>query len=339
MNVPMVYRSLGSSGLKVSPLWLGTMLFGARTDQAEAARILEEARAAGINCLDTADMYAAGESERMLGRLIAHDRDRWVLASKVGNPMSGDPNEQGLSRAWIIRAVEASLARLATDRIDIYYLHKEDASVPLEETVGALDALLRAGKIRYIGVSNFRAWRMARLIELCRESGVPQPVVCQPYYNAMNRMPEVEVLPCCAHYGLGVVPYSPLARGVLTAKYALDAEPPPDSRAGRKDVRMMQTEFRRESLEMAQQIRRHAERRGMTAAQFAVLWLLNNSIVTSVLAGPRTLEQWREYLGALQHSFTSEDEALIDSLVPAGHPSTPGYSDPAYPLTGRSARV
>jgi aryl-alcohol dehydrogenase-like predicted oxidoreductase len=283
-------------------------------------------------------MYAAGESERIVGRLIARDRNRWILATKVGNPMGGDPNERGLSRRWIVQAVEASLRRLSVDHIDIYYLHKEDETTPLEETVAALGDLLHSGKVVYLGVSNFRAWRMARLMELCRANGLPAPVVCQPYYNAMNRMPEVEVLPCCAHYGLGVVPYSPLARGVLTAKYVADQEPAPDTRAGRKDARMLQTEFRRESLEMAQRIRAHAARRGMSAAQFAVRWLLANRIVTSVLAGPRTLDQWNEYLGALDHTFTDEDEALVDRMVPAGHPSTPGYSDPAYPIEGRPTR-
>ena len=151
----------------------------------------------------------------------------------------------------------------------------------------------------------------------------------------MNRMPEVEVLPACDYHGLGVVPYSPLARGVLTGKYRPNTTPAAESRAGRKDNRLMQTEFRHESLEMAQTIKAHAEKRGMAPGHFAVLWLLNNRLVSSVLAGPRTLEQWTEYAGALAHEFTAEDEALIDKLVPTGHPSTPGYSDPQYPIRGR----
>ncbi len=155
----------------------------------------------------------------------------------------------------------------------------------------------------------------------------------------MNRMPEVDYLPACSHYGIGVVPYSPVARGVLTGKYAPGAAPPPDTRAGRSDKRMMETEFRRESLEMAQAIKARAEQRGMTPAQFAVLWVLNNRLVSSVIAGQRTLEQWQEYLGALARPFGPDDEALIDSLVPSGHPSTPGYSDPRYPYTGRQPRT
>jgi len=168
---------------------------------------------------------------------------------------------------------------------------------------------------------------------------VPPPVVCQPYYNAMNRQPETELLPACAHYGLGIVPYSPLARGVLTGKYQPGQTPPQESRAGRKDRRIMETEFREESLVMAQQIKAHAEKRGMTAAQFALNWVRNNALVTSVLAGPRTEEQWQEYLGALAFKLTDEDEALIDGLVKPGHPSTPGYNDPKFPMLGRVARA
>ena len=169
--------------------------------------------------------------------------------------------------------------------------------------------------------------------------GAPPPVAVQPYYNAMNRMPEVEILPACRHFGLGVVPYSPLARGVLTGKYDPAKPPPAESRAGRKDARMMQTEFRKESLVAAQKIKAHAEKKGMTAGQFALLWALANKIVTSVLAGPRTLAQWKEYVGAFDHvgRLGPADEKLIDSLVPPGQPSTPGYSDPKYPVNGRIA--
>ncbi len=331
----MNYRRLGRSGIQVSPLCLGTMMFGDRTDEAEAGRIVDSARAGGTNFIDTADAYAKGESERIVGRLIARDRTRWILATKAANPMSDDPNDRGLSRRWLEAACNASLKRLGTDYIDVYYLHREDEETPLEETAATVGDLIRAGKIRYVGISNFRAWRMATFIEICKQMGVPQPVCCQPYYNAFNRMPEVEVLPACAHHGLGVVPYSPLARGVLTGKYDPKAAPAADSRAGRKDARMLQTEFRRESLEMAQTVKAHAEKRGMTAGQFAVNWVLANPIVTSVLAGPRTLAQWEEYAGSLKHAWSAADETLIDGMVPIGHPSTPGYSDPQYPIRGR----
>ncbi|MCX7140809.1 MAG: aldo/keto reductase [Proteobacteria bacterium] len=331
----MEYRKLGNSGVKVSPICLGTMMFGERTDVAEAGRIVDSARAAGVNFIDTADVYVKGESERMVGKLLAADRHNWVVATKVGNAMGKGPNDAGLSRAWMLRAIDGSLRRLGMDYVDIYYLHRDDPEAPTEETVVAMGEIIRAGKARYFGLSNFRGWRIAQIAELCARLNVPAPVVCQPYYNAMNRMPETEVLPACQSYGLGVVPYSPLARGVLTGKYAPGAEPAADSRAGRKDKRMMETEFREESMLMAQQLKAHAEKRGMSAGQFALNWVLNNRIITSVLAGPRTLEQWEEYLGALKHGFSAEDEALVDTMVKSGHPSTPGFNDPRYPVAGR----
>jgi aryl-alcohol dehydrogenase-like predicted oxidoreductase len=332
------YRALGASGLKVAPLWLGTMMFGDQTDAAEAGRIVEAAREAGINGIDTADVYAQGESERIVGRLIASDRARWVLASKVANPMSDDPNERGTSRRWVMRAIDASLQRLSTDWIDVYYLHRDDASTPMEETLATMARLIELGKIRYFGVSNFRAWRIAQLVELARRMGVPQPIVCQPPYNAMSRGIETEVLPCCAHYGLGVVSYSPLARGVLTAKYRPDAAPEAGTRAARHDPRLMQTEWRPESLALAQRFKVHAEQRGIPASQFAAAWVLNNRLVAGVIAGPRTLAQWTDYLGATAHALTADDEAFVDALVAPGHASTHGYTDPVYPVTGRVPR-
>jgi len=331
----MDYRTLGARGLKVSPLCLGTMMFGARTDEATSARIIASAADQGVNFIDTADAYAGGRSEEITGRAIAGDRDWWVLATKVSNPMGDGPNRRGASRKWLFEAVEKSLGRLGTDYIDIYYLHKEDLETPLAETVSALGDLIAQGKIRYFGVSNFRAWRLAEIVRVCDTLKVDRPVVSQPYYNAMNRMPEVEHLPACDHYGLGVVPYSPLARGVLSGKYDPDAPPPADSRAGRDDRRMMQTEWRKESLIIARTVAEHARAKGVTPGQFAVAWVLNNPLITAAIAGPRTEEQWRDYLGALDVEFTAEDEALIDSHVPIGHPSTPGYNDPAYPIEGR----
>jgi aryl-alcohol dehydrogenase (NADP+) len=323
----------------VSPICLGTMMFGGPTDEATAARIVASARDAGVNFIDTADQYTQGRSEEITGRAIKAERDWWVLATKVANPTGDGPNGAGLSRKWVMQACDASLKRLGAEMVDIYYLHKEDHGTPLAETVHAMADLVRAGKIRYFGVSNYRSWRVAEICRICDDLGIDRPVVSQPYYNAMNRMPEVEHLPACAFYGLGVVPYSPLARGVLTGKYSPDVPPPEGTRAGRQDPRMMQTEWRTESLDIAQEIKRHAEKRGTKAGQFAVAWVLNNRLVSAVIAGPRTEEQWRDYLGALDYRFTAEDEALIDRLVPTGHPSTPGYNDPAYPIEGRAART
>jgi len=335
----MHYRKLGRSGLKVSPICLGTMMFGGPTDEATSMRIVAKAREAGINFIDSADAYNKGGSEQVVGRAISNNRPGWVLATKLANPMGDDPNSGGLSRRWVLQAADESLRRLNTDYIDIYYLHKEDHSTPLEETVRAMGDLMRSGKIRYFGVSNYRAWRVAEICNICDRLGIDRPVASQPYYNAMNRMPEVEHFPACAYYGLGIVPYSPLARGVLTGKYAPDAAPGKDTRAGRNDTRMMQTEWRPESLKLAQQIKAHADKRGITAGQFAVSWVLNSSLVSAVIAGPRTEAQWDDYVRALDYTFTAEDEALIDRLVVTGHPSTPGFNDPAYPIEGRRART
>ncbi|MBO1080972.1 aldo/keto reductase [Roseomonas haemaphysalidis] len=334
----MEYRNLGRSGLKVSPLCLGTMMFGGQTDEPTAARIIDHARDHGINFIDTADVYNEGRSEEVTGRAIRARRDHWVLATKLGNPTGPGPGDRGLSRRHVMMAADASLRRLGVDGIDILYLHKEDHATPLAETVRAMADLVRAGKIRHFGVSNHRSWRVAEICRLCDEAGIDRPVVSQPYYNALNRMPEVEHLPACGYFGLGVVPYSPLARGVLTGKYAPGAQPDADSRAGRADKRMMESEWRPESLSIATTLRDHAQARGITPGQFAVAWVLNNRLITAPIAGPRTEAQWTDYLAALDYRFTAEDEALVDSLVPAGHPSTPGYTDPAYPLEGRVAR-
>ncbi len=331
----MQYRRLGKSNLQVSNLCLGTMMFGDQTGEAEAASIVAHAREHGVNYIDTADVYTKGASETMLGTLLAGQRHDWVLATKLGNKMSDRVNESRYSRAWMLREVEASLARLRTDHVDILYLHRDYEGMDLEEPLFAIDALLRAGKIRYWGLSNFRGWRIAEMVHGARRIGMPGPVVCQPYYNLLNRMPEVEILPACMHYGLGVTPYSPVARGVLTGKYLPGQAPAEGSRAARGDKRITETEFREESLAIAQRLKSHAEARGVTLAQFATAWVLAHRAVSAVIAGPRTLAQWQDYLPALQYAVTAEDEALIDSLVAPGHPSTPGYTDPAYPLAGR----
>jgi aryl-alcohol dehydrogenase-like predicted oxidoreductase len=335
----MDYRGLGRSGLKVSPLCLGAMMFGGPTDEPTSGRIITKAREAGINFIDTADAYNNGRSEEVVGRAIAAERSWWILATKLANPTGESPNDRGLSRRRTFHAVEASLRRLGTDVVDILYLHREDPTTPLEETVHALADLLRQGKIRYFGVSNFRAWRVAEICRLCDLVGIDRPVVSQPYYNLLNRMPEVEHLPACAYYGLGVASYSPLARGVLTGKYAANSAPAGDTRAGRKDKRIMETEWRLESLEIARELAKHASSRGITPGQFALAWVLNNQIVTAPIAGPRTEPHWEEYLASLNYDFTAEDEALVDRLVTPGHASTPGYSDPLYPIEGRIART
>ena len=331
----MNFRNLGHSNLKVSTLCLGTMMFGDQTDINEARRIVADAHAHNVNYIDTADVYTKGASETMVGELIKPQRHDWVLATKLGNKMSDRVNESQFSRTWMMREIDASLQRLQTDYVDILYMHLDINGMNLEEPLRALDAMLQAGKIRYWGVSNFRGWRIAEAVSIASQLGMPAPVVCQPYYNLLNRMPEVEVLPACAHFGIGVTPYSPIARGVLTGKYAPGQKPDPTTRAGRGDKRISDTEFREESLVIAQKLQAHVADKSITLAQFATAWVLANPRVSSVIAGPRTLAQWQDYAPALDYVVTAEDEALVDSLVRPGHPSTPGYTDPAYPLNGR----
>ena len=333
------YVPLGASGVKVSRLWLGTMMFGDQTDANEAARIVDATREAGINAIDTANQYANGESEKITGKLIAADRERWVLATKLANPMGPGPNDRGLSRRHMVAALDASLKRLGTDWVDVLYLHLEDNDTPLEETLLAMAHLIERGKVHYFGLSNFRAWRIARVAELCRQMGISLPVVCQPPYNAMSRQIEVELLPCCAHYGIAPVVYSPLARGILSGKYRVDAPPPEGSRAARNDPRLMQTEFRAESIALAQRIAERAGERGLTPTAYALAWVWNNQLVNGVIGGPKTQAQWQDYLDAIGTPFDADDEAFVSGLVNAGHASTPGYSDPRYPVAGRVPRT
>ncbi len=332
----MKYSSLGKSALSVSRLCLGTMMFADQTDLSEAGNIVAHAREHGVNFIDTADVYSLGKSELMVGELLKHDRDHWVLATKVGNKMSDRPNESKYTRSWVLRECESSLKRLASGTIDIYYMHRDFNGMDLEEAVRAIEQLLRDGKIRTWGISNFRGWRIAEMMHLAAQLNMPGPVVCQPYYNLLNRQPEVEVLPACLHYGIGVVPYSPIARGVLTGKYAPgNIAIDPSSRVGRGDKRMMETEFREESLAIAQTLKIYCEKNNRQLAHFATAWVLANKAVSAVIAGPRTLAQWQDYFASIDTVISSDDEAFIDSLVSPGHPSTPGYNDPVYPLNGR----
>jgi aryl-alcohol dehydrogenase-like predicted oxidoreductase len=333
----MDYRYLGRSALKVSPLCLGAMMFGGETDEATSKRIIDKAFDQGVNFIDTADVYHAGRSEEIVGRAIAERRDSWVIATKFGYPTTQGPNEQGQSRKWIIQSVEASLKRLGTDYIDILYFHRALLDAPLEEGVRAIGDLIRQGKVRYFGLSNFRGWRIAEIVRLADQLGIERPVASEPLYNMVDRTAEVEQLPAAAHYGIGVVPYSPLARGVLTGKYTLDGAPPADSRVGRGDKRIQQTEWRPESLAIAQKVAAHAAARGTNSIAFALAWVLKNKIVSSTIAGPRTEAHWDSYVQALNVQLGADDEKFVDNLVPPGHASTPGYTDPGYPIEGRRA--
>lgn len=335
----MIYRALGQSGLQVSALTLGSMMFGEQTSAEDSLRIIDKAWDQGVNFVDTADVYNGGRSEQIVGEAVARNRQDWVVASKAGfGAVDGLPNRSGLSRKHLFNAIEASLTRMGTDYLDIYYLHREDHSVPLEETVRTIGDLLQQGKIRYWGVSNFRGWRIAEICNVAERLGVAKPVVSQPLYNIVNRQAEPEQLTAAGYHGLGVVPFSPLARGVLSGKYAPGSEPDAGSRAGRQDKRIMEVEWRQESLTIARKIQAYCEGKGVGIVEFAIAWVLNNRLVSSAIVGPRTEAQWDTYAGALQVKITAEDEAFIDALVTPGHASTPGFNDVAHFVSGRLAR-
>jgi len=337
MSSSIAYRPLGRSGILVSPVTLGTMMFGGQSDRATAQRIADRAFEQGINFIDTANAYNKGQSEVVVGELIAPRRQHWVLATKFANPdpdIAG-PNNRSTGRQGIVQSVEASLRRLGTDYIDVLYLHREDRATPVTETVRAIGDLIRAGKLRAWGLSNHPAWKIAEFSRTADALNVDRPAATQPLYNLANRQVEAEHLPAAEYYEVGVVSYSPLAPGVLTAKYRPGEAPAPGTRAGREDKRILQTEWRPESLEIAQRVKQHVEGRGITPGQFALAWVLNNRLVTSAIAGPRTLEQWDDYVPALQYRFSDEDEALVDALVTTGHSSRPGFNDPSHPFFGR----
>ena len=334
----MQYRILGNSGLKVSEICLGAMNFGDSTDEKDAASIVDCARDAGINFVDTADAYAGGKSETILGKLIKKDRPDWVLATKVGQAAGSPKRKKGLSRKWMMEAIDESLQRLQTDYVDIYYMHHVDWETPLEESVAAMRDIIASGKALHWGFSNHRGWQVGELVRLSDALGCPRPIICQPHYNMVMRILESDLLPACEYYGIGVTPFSPLARGVLTGKYDPGKKPPKDSRAGRGDNSILNRDFRKESFRVVDRVVKRVAKRGMSPTQFAIAWVLNNAIVTSVIAGPRTLSQFKEYISATEHKLTPGDEAFVDSLVAPGHPSTPGFVDPRYPPTGRKPR-
>lgn len=332
----MEYSILGNSGVQVSRLCLGAMMFGSPTNESDSIKVIERAIDAGINFIDTANVYNAGESERIVGKAVQACRDDVLIATKVSGAMGEGLNRSGTSRHHIMMAVEDSLKRLDTDRIDLYYLHRWNAQTPIEESLRALDDCVRQGKVRYIGCSNFDAWRLCEAWWTSDRMNLEKFICLQPLYNIVNRDIEVELLPFCKSYNVGVVPYSPLARGVLTGKYLPGQPPPPDSRAARQDRRILQTELREESYEVAQKLHPLAAAHDKTLAQFALAWTLANPTITSVIIGPKNLDQLEDNLGCLDCTISSEDEAAVDRLVPPGEHTGKGYNDPMYPVLGRS---
>lgn len=329
------YRQLGRNGVRVSNLCLGTMMFGGPTSEADSIKIVDKALDLGINFIDTANMYSAGGSEVVVGKALAGKRDRVVLATKGRNKTGEGPNDHGASRLHLMRELDASLKRLGTDYVDLYYVHTPDYSTPIEETMRALDDMVRSGKVHYLACSNFRAWRVCEALWTSDKHNLHKFACVQPLYNLVNRDIEVELLPLCKEHGLGVVSYSPLARGILSGKYKSNQPFPAGSRAARNDVRMQQAELRDESLDVAQQLSDYCAKKGCATSHFALAWCLANPILTSIILGPRTMEQFDDNLGCLNVEITADDEKFVDSLVPTGEHTGKGHQDPLYPITGR----
>ena len=331
----MVFRTLGRTGLKVSPLCLGAMMFGGwgNTDHDDSIRIIHRALDAGVNFVDTADVYARGESEEIVGRALKGRRDDIVLATKVHGVMGDDPNQRGNSRRWIIREVEASLRRLDTDWIDLYQIHRPDPDVDIDDTLGALTDLVRAGKVRYIGSSTFPAHEIVEAQWTAERRGRERFVCEQPPYSLLVRTIEQDVLPVCAKYGIGVIPWSPLGGGWLTGRYRKGQELPVSMRAERVPARFdMSLPENQRKLEATEALAVLAEEAGISLVHMAIAFVIRHPAVTSAIIGPRTMEHLESQLGAAD--VTLDDALLdrIDAIVPPGTsflPADIGYTPPA----------
>jgi aryl-alcohol dehydrogenase-like predicted oxidoreductase len=322
----MDYRNLGRTGVKVSPLCLGTMMFGRSTDEQESIAIIEHALAAGINFIDTANVYGQGTSEIYTGKALAKSgrRDQVVLATKACLPMdSDDPNARGLSRRHLIKACEDSLRRLGTDWIDLYQLHRPQAEVPIDETLRALDDLIRAGKLRYIGTSMFPGWKIVESLWAAKELGLNRFVSEQCTFHLLDRTAEREVLPAALSFGIGVLTWGPLCGGLLTGKYRRD-DPSAEGRwQGGKD------NFGRPvtaaAWDLIEAHTAHAADKGCTPSQLALAWNAAQAGVTAPIIGPRTRAQLIDNLGALSVGLTLEDRERIDAAVPPKSACMPYY--------------
>lgn len=305
----MQYGRLGNTGLMVSELCLGCMTFGRETDETVSKEIVARFLDAGGNFIDTADVYSQGVSEEITGRAIRGVRDDVVLATKVRFPMGDGPNDVGLSRKHITRGCDASLKRLGTDYIDLYQAHCWDAATPLEETLSALTDLVRAGKVRYVGVSNFTAWQLAKALATSELRGFERFVCLQPQYSLVERSIEREILPICREEGLGVIPWSPLGGGFLSGKYRRDQRPPEDSRIAAAEEAMEEHWSRRateRNWRVLDAVGEISEATGKSYAQVALNWLLRQDGVTAPIIGARTMKQLEDNLGAAGWKLTGE---------------------------------
>jgi aryl-alcohol dehydrogenase-like predicted oxidoreductase len=317
----MEYRSLGQTGLKVSELCLGTMQFGWTADEQQSYLVLNAAYAAGINFIDTANVYSrwaqgnpGGVAEQIIGRWMKKDqivRDQLVIATKVRGKMGPGPNDEGLSAKNILQAVDASLERLGTNYIDLYQAHFFDGNTPILETLQAFDQLVRQGKVRYIGCSNYPAWRLTEAIWTSKYHHLVQYICLQPHYNLVHRSEfEREMADVCRAYGLGVIPYSPLAGGFLSDKYKKDQQEPESARLGSVKTRY----FNDKSWAIHSSAEELGKKAGKSVSQVALAWLLSNELITSPIIGPRSLEQLTDNLGAVDYRLSVDEKKALDSV-------------------------
>ena len=312
----MQYRALGRTGLKVSQLCLGTMMFGGKTDEEESFRIIDHAINEGVNFIDTADVYAGNESERILGKALAGEgkRDNIILATKFNFANPADRNARGLSRRHVINACDASLKRLNTEWIDLYQMHRCSSAIPIDETLRALDDLVKAGKIRYIGGSMFPAWRIVESLWVAKELGLNRLICEQPAYHLLDRTAEREVIPAAQSFGMAVIPWGPLSGGLLSGKYTRDEQVEGARwQDGKDNANRRATDLTWEVLDF---LRTMASDKGCSMSQLALAWNMAQPGVTAPIIGPRTFAQVEDNLKAVDVEMTEEDLARIDDLVP-----------------------
>ena len=310
----MDHRLLGRTGVHVSPLCLGAMNLGGPTPEAEGIRIVHAAMDAGINLIDTADVYHDGASETAVGKALADRRDKVVLATKVHGRTGPGPNDLGNSRLHIMRACEASLRRLGTDYIDLYQVHRPSPHIPIDETLGALTDLVRAGKVRYVGCSTHPAWMVMEALATSERHGLARYVSEQPPYNLLDRRIENELVPLALRYGLALIPWAPLAQGVLAGRYQAGGALPGDSRAARQPGSIYAERVTARGIEAGARFATLAAEHGRTPGQLALLWCKDQPGVTAPIVGPRTLEQLQDLLPVLEMSLSDEERAACDTI-------------------------